>query len=49
MEIEIQSEQVIKHIPGYFSNGLLRDTGEDCITQFLEERGSDAGCAVYQA
>lgn len=48
MEVEIQSEKVVKDIPGNSANSLLGDTGEDCITQFLEDSGPNAGCAIYR-
>jgi hypothetical protein len=48
MEVEVQSEKVVEHIPGYFADCLLRDTGEDCIAQFLEDSSSNAGCAIYR-
>jgi hypothetical protein len=48
VEVEIKSEQVVKHIPGNLANCLLRNTGKDCITQFLEESGSDTGGAIYR-
>jgi hypothetical protein len=48
MEVEIQSEKVVKDIPGNSANSLLGDTGKDCITQFLEDSGSNAGRAIYR-
>jgi hypothetical protein len=48
VEVEVQSEKVVKHIPGNFADRLLGDAGEDCIAQFLEESGSNAGCAIYR-
>lgn len=49
MEVEVQAKKVTEYVSSDFANRLLGDTGKDCIPQFLEDSGSNAGCAIYRA
>lgn len=46
MEIQVESQEVVEDILSHLSNGLLGDTCKHRIAQFLEERCSNAGCAI---
>lgn len=37
MEVQVQPQEMVKHISCNLTNGLLRDAGKDRISQFLEE------------
>lgn len=46
MEVKVESQEVVENVPCDFSDGLLRDTCKHRIAKFLEERCSNAGCAI---
>lgn len=46
VEVEVESEQVLKDVARNFADGFLGHTRKDCVPEFLEERGSDSGGAV---
>ena len=46
MEVEIEPEQVLEDVARHLANGFLGHTGEDRVSEFLEEGGSDSGGAV---
>lgn len=47
VEVEIETEKVVKHIAGHPADRLLRHVREDGVPNFLEYRGSYAGDAVF--
>ena len=49
MEVQVQLEQVRKHIASYASNGFLRDRGEYCVAQFLEDCASNSSRAIFMS
>lgn len=47
VEVEVEAQEVVKHIAGHPTDRLLRDVREDGIADLLEHRGSYPGDAVY--
>lgn len=47
VEVEIQTQQMVKHIAGHPADRLLRDVREDGVPDLLEYSGSYAGDAVF--
>lgn len=47
VEVEVETQEVVKHIAGHPADRLLRDVRKDGIADLLEYRGSYASDAVY--